>query len=57
MFFSSLSSKILTFNLEAINAACSPSLEILRKFFFNGVKRHFAIINETSIPKFEIVLQ
>ena len=37
MFFSSLWSKILTFNLEAINAACSPSLEIVREFFYNDV--------------------
>ena len=47
--FSSFSSKILTFNLEAINAACSSSLGIARDFSFNGAKRDFAIMNETLI--------
>ena len=47
--FSSVLSKILTFNLDAINAACSSSLGIVRDFSFNGAKQDFAIMNETLI--------
>ena len=50
--FSSVSSKISTFNLEAINAASNSSLGMVRDFSFNGAKRDFAIMNETLILKF-----
>ena len=53
--FYSVSSKFLTFNLEAINTACSSSLEIVRDFSFNGAKRDFAIMNKTLISIFEII--
>ena len=54
--FNSVSPKILTFNLEAINGACSSGLGIVRDFPFNSAKRDFAIMNETLISKFEIIL-
>ena len=54
--FNSVSPKILTFNLEAINGAGSSGLGIVRDFSFNSAKRDFAIMNETLISKFEILL-
>ena len=54
--FSSVSSKILTSNLEAINAACGSSLGIVREFSFSGAKQDFTVMNETLISKLEIIL-
>ena len=53
--FSSVPSKILTFNMEAINAAYGSSLGIVRDFSFNRANRDLVIINETLILKFEII--